>query len=271
MGLAIDTIGFYRTAGTAADTALTAATIVPGDSFTIRSFGPTASASLRNIFQKSPHMLNYIRVRSPLMHDNVRGIAIYPGESPGQIALPPYFGQPLQSQDYMTSEILAGTASESVVCAMQVYYSDLLGAAARLHSWGDIAGNIKFIKPIEVDVAMGASAGVWVDTLITGTEDLTHANKDYAVLGFMCGLGVAAIGVKGGDTANLRVCGPGNVRQAGTSDYFVKLSNDSGLPCIPVINSANKGSTYLSVLSSGESATYKLMLMCAELINNLSN
>jgi hypothetical protein len=271
MGVALDTIGFLRTATASPDTSPIAATVTPGDSFTVRSFQPADQAQLRNIFQKAAHTLNTIRVRSPYFHDNVRGIAISPGESPGLTALPQQYCQQLRPQDNLIVEVQEGTASETLVGALSIYYTNLIGTAARIHPTGDIFGNILDIKPVEVDVAMGSVAGAWVDTLINNLEDLLHANKDYAVLGYGVSNPVAAVGIKGSDTANLRVCGPGNIRQTGTADYFAELAQKTAMPYIPVFNSANKGSTFVSVLSNAEAATYKIVLMLAELVTNLNN
>jgi hypothetical protein len=269
MGMALDTVGFYRTAGTAADADLVAATATTGDSFAVRSFAPTANAKLENIFFGAAHIGSSFRVRSPMMHDNVRGIQVTPGELVTQFPLPQEIAQPLISQDVLAVEEKVGTASETNVGALQIYYTDLLGASARLKSWGEIGGNIASIKPVEVDVPEAGTAGTWNDVVVTTTEDLLHANKDYAVLGYSVDNSAVAVGIKGTETANLRICGPAIDRMLDTSDYFVYMSNTQAVPHIPVINSANKDSLYVSLLSHHTGTTIKVQLILAELKANM--
>lgn len=262
MGLAIDTVGFFATNPGAT---ITAATVSPGDSFTIRSFAPSSSAFLEEIVRKGA-TAGMVRVRSPLVHDNVRGVMFSTGETPSRFLLPPEVGQVVQSQDNLIVEVSGGTA-ETDTGVLIVYYSDLLGASARLRSWGDIAHNIKNIKPVEVDLTTSGTIGTWVDTVLTTTENLMHANSDYAVLGYVLDVACLAFGVKGQDTSNLRVCGPGITDSSDTSDFFVKQSDRHGTPHIPVISAANRFSTYVSALSDTASVAIKGQLVLAELVN----
>lgn len=273
MGMAMDTVGFYRTAGGSADTDFEAVTMNSGDSPTIRSFPNTATAKLENIFMGVYSGNAGFSIRSPMFHDNVKGITLTPGESPTQYALPSMVGQNLISQDTLSIRSKVLTASISAVGALSIFYSNLLGTSARLHSWGDISGDIKSIKPMEVEIAPGAPSTGWFDRLITHTEDLLHANKDYAVLGYVTEFPAVCIGIKGTETGNLRICGPGTTRTIDTSDYFVKISERQGVPHIPVINSANKDSLYATVLGAGldTALDFPVQYILAELDTNLSD
>lgn len=264
MGFAIDSI-----AGSISGTqsSLTAVTLASGDSNVIRNFNAPAYARLENIMYQATTK-GSIQVKSPLLHDNVRGIQFTPGESPTNITLPQEYAQNLIAQDTLTISLSGGTTSEVDAVVLSIYYSNLLGAASRLHMWGDISGIIKNIKPMAVTTGT-PTAGTWLDTVITTTEDLLHANTDYAVLGYLVSSASAAIGIKGIDTGNLRVTGPGDTRTINTADYFVALSNRMGTPHIPVFNSANKGSTYVSVMQGTTAAATTVQLILAELTQNL--
>jgi len=66
------------------------------------------------------------------------------------------------------------------------------------------------------------------------------------------------------------VGGPGIVQGDETTEYFVMLSQDTGLPCIPVINSANIGNVYGSIISSAATAAaVDLVFYLAQLAHNL--
>lgn len=266
MGRAIDTIlsGVNTGGATTTATALTDTTIANGDSKTVRAFGPSGRAMLEHVVIDAGTATNQVRVKSPMLHDNVNGISFKTTASPSVFEMPREIGQELYPNDQL---IIQATAAANVACMVALinYYTDLPGAAARLASWGDIRGLIKSIKPLEVDVTSGAASNTWVDTVITTTEDLLHANTDYAVLGYTADVALGVIGVKGQETGNLRVCGPGDVATRDTSDYFVRMSDMHGTPHVPVFNSANKDSVFVSVAGRSLSTASKVQLVLAEL------
>ena len=266
MGLALDSIGFSKANPGSTFTAATAAT---GDSFTVRNFAQTAYARLIGMTRQGA-AAGGIRVLSPLLHDNVRGITVQTAETPSLHMMPRQIGQRLQPQDTLTVQITGGT-NETDGGVLFVAYSDLPGAAARLHTWDDIKPLVKNIKPIQVSPGSVGGSDAWVDTVITTTEDLTHANTDYAVLGYVTDAAAAAIGIKGIDTGNLRVCGPGPTATFDISEIFIAMSIQMQIPFIPVFNSANKGATFMSLFSPNAAVTADVSLICAELTQNLPN
>lgn len=266
---AIDTIAAYQ--GTVAST-LAAGVFATGDSGTVRNFPPSAQARLITAYYDDVTSPLPCRIRSPLLHDNVDGIEFDPATSAPTKLLPRTLMQSLQPQDVLTFELSTAAATGKALLAAGVYYDQLPGAMARLYSRGDIQGNVRNIKPLRVAVGSGANtAGQWYDLVITTTENLLHANTDYAVLGISCTAAVAAVGVKGIDTGNLRVCATGGTNNPESADYFVRLSEESGLPTIPVINSANAGSTFVSLISSAATGAASVVsVILAELAHNLA-
>lgn len=267
---AMDTILGKRTAGGGADTDYNAIVVAPGDSTTVRNFNAQTPAFLHNLtFQYSTAGARF-RVRSPLFHDNVQGIRAIPGETLTRFSIPKETGQMLRPQDNMTAEAWSNAAAEVVALAIHMWYQDLPGAAARLKMWGDIQGLIKNIKPVLVAAPEAGTTGQWNDTVITTTEDLLKANTDYAVLGFITDTLETAIAIKGPDTANLRVGAPGDIRTDELSRYFADLSELHGLPMIPIINSANKNATYVSVGGRTTGGTPNISLVLAELSHTVN-
>lgn len=269
MGLALDTVLFYLETGATAKTALTAADVATGDSFTVRSFSSPASAMLEAVTLKAGTGGQSVQVKSPAFHDDVRGIQFTTDQDPAAWLLPAEVGQPLVSADHL-SVSLTVAASSTAVGALLNRYSDVNGISARLHMWSDISGLIKSIKPLEVAVTNSATPGSWTDTVITTTEDLLHAQTDYAVLGIVTDVAQAVVGIKGQETGNLRACVPGATTTLDTSDYFVRLSERHNAPHIPVFNANNKGSLYVSTADDQASSTPNVQLILAELSQNLS-
>lgn len=260
MGIALETSVFFATNPT---TAGAAATMATGDTNRIRSFASTAQAKLLEVYRQGATE-GFVQVASPLFHDPVRGIRLITTETPYRWPLPPEIGQPLAPTDTLAFTIAGGT-SETDAGAILVGYSDISGVNARLHSWGDISSSVLNIKPLEVDFSTNASTSQWQDTVITTTEDLLHADRSYAVLGYYTDTAVLCVGLRGQETGNLRIAGPGVVASDITNDFFVETSNRSGMPCIPVISANNKGSIFLSCAAVATATAVKAGLILAEL------
>lgn len=262
---AIDTVAVFSTQGALAafPTALAAA---PGDSLTVRNFAAGQSASLE-AFIYSAGGGQKARVVSPNLHDNQTGLTWAPAEVPSAFMLPQDCSVNLVANDTLSVYGAIGAAG-TIVGGLQIYYSQLPGIAARLHSWGDISGNYRYIKSVEVDL-LAVATGAWTDTLVTNTENQLHANKDYAVLGYTCSAAIDLVGVKGSATGNLRVCGPGASTTLDISEYFVFMSESNNVPYIPVFNSDDRFAFYVSAfnhaaIGGGAQSVY---LIVAELIN----
>lgn len=267
MGLGLDTVVTSAVNPGAGPTAFT--TAASGDSLTVRNFVLTDYARLIGLARRGATS-GFIRVRSPLLHDNVRGYMFTTGETPSLLGVPAEVAQPLIAQDTLIAEG-SGGAAETDLGILAIFYSNIVGTAARLHMRGDFASTIKTLKPITVAVTSSATIGAWTDTVITTTEDLTHANTDYAVLGYVTNVALGWVAIKGIDVGNLRAGGPGSINVEDTSNYFVWQSFLHNLPLIPVFNSANKGGTFVSVVDSAASTAATITLICAELSQNLSN
>jgi len=259
MGLAVDTIGFSVTN----QAALTAVTLAAGDTLTVRNFPEaTAKAFLYRVTIQSVSK-GQLRIFSPLLHDVVKGLTFSFSETPAPFLFPREVFQQLHPQDLLTVQ-QAGGGAEPDAGTLSIYYTDLPGSAARLFSPADIKPRIKSLKSIEVDATTNIIGSGWLDTAINATEDVLHANTDYAILGYDTDTACTAVAFKGIDTGNLRIGGPGTARSIETGDYFFETSLRDGLPYIPVFNSANKSGFFLSSLAVAAAAT-KFTVNCAEL------
>jgi hypothetical protein len=238
-----------------------------GDTGQVRSFDPPARASLLSLIRMGT-TAGFAGVRSPLLHDADTGNRFTPAESPSVYSLPGWIGQDLTSQDTLTFDISGGAAETDLELAT-IYYDNVGGATARLFSPSDIMGNVENLKPQRVAVTSSATAGVWVDTPLGTTENLLHANTDYAILGYTASVALAAVGIKGIETGNLRICGPGSTQEYPTTDYFWQMSVRTNKPCIPVVNAANIGGLFVPCAAATASVAATVELYLAELTNNL--
>lgn len=258
MGAAIDTIVFSATNPGAAGAAAAANA---GDTLGCRNFSPGSSAYIDFLVRQGA-TAGFVEVKSPRMHDAVRGLHVISSETPSTRLFPPMASDPAYPGDTYTVTI-SGGAAEVDAGAFGIIYQDLPGVQARLYTWAQLTGSIEHIKPMEVDVAAQATSAGWSDTVITTTENLLEANRFYAVLGYTTDTAALVVGVKGAETGNLRICGPGPTLGFQTTDYFVRMSNDRQLPYIPVFNANNRAAYFVSTALVSTAATPKVELILA--------
>jgi len=258
MGRAIEMLGF-RVANPS--TTFTAVTMATGDSNVVRQFTPSAGAVLEHVVRQGATSGAW-RILSPVLHDNVTGLTWIFNETPSIVAMPDFYGEPMQPGDTLTIQG-TGATNETEVGAITINYADVLGLSAMLYMWDDIRPNIEHLKPFEVDCSIGGTAGVWADTLMNATDKQAKADRKYAVLGWTTDTALAAIALHGGETGNVRIGGPGPVTMEDTAYWFIQESNRQGSPHIPVISANNFGSTNVSVLTTATSGTAKVTLNCA--------
>ena len=200
MGVAVDTIGSFVTAGATNPTSLKTVTLSGGDSAQVRSFPATNQAWIEQlIYQGAAKGKN--RITSPLMHDNVTGLTFATADTASHYLAGQYALQQVYPTDTLAIASSAA-AGASGILATSIYYQNLPSSNARLANYSDIAGFIKNVKGLEVDVTSSGTVGTWVDTAVNTTDKQLHANTDYAVLGYDCDTALACIGVKGNETGN---------------------------------------------------------------------
>lgn len=242
-GKAVDTILLFSTqAGAGAfPQTLNPAT---GDSLTIRGAVGESKAHLMAFITQSDAAGNKFRITSPLLHDPNTGLTYVAPENPTQFLVPEYASVQLEQQDTLTVQGQCGAAT-TITAGLVISYDDIRGTDADLYRWGDISGDIKSIKVVEVDLA-AIAVGAWTDTVITQTEDQLHANKSYAVLGYSISQPIALLGIKGIATGNLRMCGPGFAGTISLSDYFIEMSEYHRMPYIPVFQANDRKGLFIS-------------------------
>lgn len=263
MGLAIDSL-LVDVSNPGASFAATAVASGNSDSLTIRNFAPSSSAKIVDVIRRHA-TAGGTRIISPLMHDNVTGMTWYSSENPSILAMPDYFGQPVQPGDLLSVQVTGGTAAHCSVTIV-IHYDNLSGASANLYSLADIRNQIKNIKPMTVAVTTSGTIGNWADTVLTTTENQLHASSYYAVLGYVTDTALGSVGFKSQATGNLRIVGPGSTNAEDTSDYFVQKGEAWGIPYIPVFSGQDRSACYVCTSDNAASTTANITLVLAELM-----
>ena len=238
MGKALQVISGFVTAPS---TTYTAWTMGAGDSLAVRNAPEGSMISLLDMWADN-QAAGQLRVRSPLLHDNVQGINANIVASEVLPLMNGFVGQMLRPQDLLIVEQTGSATSADIESgALLVYWADLPGAAAKLATFEQIRGRIESYMYVTNTLALGTAGGYSGEEAINAEVDQWKANRDYALLGYLVSAECCTVGWRGSDTSNLRVAGPGNeLRRDITARWFVDLSRNFGLPLIPIFNAANK-------------------------------
>jgi hypothetical protein len=234
-----------------------------GSTFSVRNAQLQTGVFLTDAWRKSVSV-GQLRIVSPNLVPVANGIRVQTPAGLGDFLLqsPPY--QALIPQDALTVS-LNGTAAEVGFAAIQTYYENLPGGGMILKNPGDINGLADFNFGWPVAAAASATAGNQNSTLITTTVDSSSANTWYALIGIETDVTVGAIGISGVDTSQFFCGAPGDPVGYKMNSYFADLSVATGKPCIPMFNSANKGSTNVVVADNIANTAVNVTMILAQM------
>lgn len=228
---------------TAAASGGSAAAAVSGDSLVVKNGKAARILTSWADLQAA----GFVQIVRPSGHDTTRDYRARITAT--DIGLLQPMGVPLEVAPQETLGITigeAGVAGDVASVVMLMEYDGLAGVNQRLIDWNEFTRRVEKIVTIDATLALAVGpAFAASEELITAESDLLKANRDYAVIGYRVSTECAAVYIKGQDTGNVRVGGPGNDLNADlTSQWFAVLSRAFDRPMIPVINSGNKGNTY---------------------------
>ncbi len=263
MGVALEVVAGRVTAPGATVTALTANT---GASFTVRN-SPTANDIRLMGMWAFVNVAGVFRIISPRLHDNVQGIRHQTNTGAPVPMLPFRPIQRLYAQDNLAPGISGSTVAGQIELGFfLVYYQNLEGVNARFIDPVGLMNRGVNELGVEVDTTPGVTGDWSGASALNKTFDNLIANTDYAIVGLTLSANCGAVGITGPDTGNLRLGIPGStgLHYLG-QEWFLRLSRMSGIPLIPVINSANKAGTTIDIATSQAGLAVNVSLSLVQL------
>jgi len=258
---ALQLVSGFATVGAAATTVVTPS---PGDTFTVPSFDLSSRAYLENFWAVGASA-DWVRIRSPRMHDANQGIRVRLGGITGQALIPWEATQPLYPVDTPIVEI-DQTAAASAAISTLYSFDDLPGVNPRFGTEADVMPRVRQIMGCEVALGAAAAIGSYsAGVALNSTFDNFEAGLDYALLGYETVVSALSVSVVGQDTGNLRIGGPGINNPQVTYDWFVRMSRLTSTAYIPIIAANNKGATLVSQVNNTAIAAQTITLILAEL------
>lgn len=271
MGTILDGITCFKDSLTGGSfEALTAAS---GESLSIRWLGSNTNVELLEAWGGNNATKCDFSIRSPLMHDNTRGMrfshmfnpTLSGADGNPQIYMAPYWKQPLEPTDTLIVEA-SGAASDDVTFTQLLKYESPEVQGARLMTAQEVQSRTKNLVGIRVSPPPAASTSTFgVAEAINTDDDRLKANTDYAWLGVTTDLPFTTVSLFGPDTANFGIPCPGHWNNQTGAGWFYEMARRWNQALIPVINSNNKGVTFTKLADVGGGTAPLLTLQFAEL------
>lgn len=265
MGKAMEVLTGYVTG--AAGTAMDALTMLAGNSLTLRNAKEGSKIWLIGVWALNQANDTFLRIRSPRLHDNVEGMTFAVVATNVKSLLPLGVKQELISQDTLVVEMMdSGAAADLDYACLLVYYEDLPGVDGRFITAVEYEERSKNIIAVRNTLTVDTDGTYDAEEAINAEFDLMKANTDYALLGCITRDRVPLVRYRGTDTGNLGVGVPGGVGEHWMQPgWFLILSRLTGLPLIPVMNSANKSNFLIDSAATENDVTLEVTSIFAEL------
>ena len=271
MGVSIDTITAFKDSLTGS--AFEALAAGSGDSLTLRFLDANADIRLLDAWGGNNATKCDFSIRSPLLHDNTRGIRFAHAFNPTQsgadgnprMYMSPYEFQKYRPSDTLTVEAL-GAASDDVTFTQLIWYEGPGVPDSKFIGYEECMSKIVNLVGIRVSPAAHASTSTYGTAESLDTDDnRLKANTWYALLGHTTDLPHTTLTIKGPETGNLRVPMPGAVDPGLTQGFFLELARRFQKRMVPVFNANNKANIFLECADVGGGTTPLTSLKFAEL------
>lgn len=266
------------TAGQVTDpgTTFTAITPLLGNSFTLRSSAEGAPVFLIQILNHIQDAIAdrplFSRIRSPLMHDNVRGITVsqlFTGAvaSNSRGLINPIPRQVLVPQDTLTVEMATDAAGGGIHhSGLLIYYADLPGVEGRFISPSELRDRAVNYMTVENTITALATGQWGTSEPINAETDLLRANTPYALIGYQSSDRGGFVRYRASAWGNLGIGGPlNNQNVQATIRWFSDLSIQADLPLVPVFNSADRANVLIDICTNATLGDIKLFTHLVQL------
>jgi len=266
MGVALEILtGFIANVAS-----LTSVTMNGTDSLTVRYSDPAKKIWLlgTGIMSDTLGAGTLMELKSPKLHDNVHGIRLrHSGTVVPATELSEGNPQRLYPQDTLSWQIAGNAAAGSINPAwLMFYYEDLQGLAARLIDVPTMKARAVELFTVETQLTGVATGAYSTAGALNANFDFFKPNTDYACMGYTVDKVCSSVHLKGADTGNLRVGGPGAVHVPHvTAEWFVRLTQLFGIPLIPVFNSAAKAGIFADVVTDHNAGSFNVTWIFMEL------
>lgn len=252
--------GFFTAAGAGTNPA----TLVSGGTGTIAVDAFTSGNAYLEQIWASGATTDFVRFRSPRMHDANQGLRLFVGSTLRTNLVPWGVDAQVFSSDIPVLEIDA-TGAGTGLAVVTYGYDDLSTGAPKLARWAEVQPRIIDVMANSFTVTAGAIGAWGAGVALNNATDNLKADFTYAILGYVCSAGVGAFAINGADTGNFDIAFPGDPDSRETREYFILLDSRSGRPSIPLIQANNRAGTIVKSTDVAAATVSTVSLIMARL------
>jgi hypothetical protein len=161
------------------------------------------------------------------------------------------------------------TASDDILVSWLTRYNNLPGVSGQFARWEQV----KQMRATDIGVrcapvASGTPGLYGAARAINADDARWTGGKFYAILGWTVQTICTTIAFAGQAWGNNKTGGPSGALTIDTTNYFVDLYLETGIPCIPVFNGYDAGNVFLYAADGEASTTPKVDIFAYELTGN---
>jgi hypothetical protein len=119
-----------------------------------------------------------------------------------------------------------------------------------------------------IPVASGTAGLYGTSRAINADDARWTGGKYYAILGWTVQTICTTIAFSGQAWGNNKIGGPSGALTMDTTNYFVDLYQETGIPCIPVFNGYDAGNVFVTAADGEASTSPKVDVFAYELSGN---
>lgn len=158
------------------------------------------------------------------------------------------------------------TAADACLVSWLTKYQLLPGAAGNFATWEQVqALRSTTIGVRNAPVASATKGAYGTARAINADDSRWTGGKFYAILGWTVQTVCTTIAFSGTAWSNFKVGGPSGALTLDTTNYFVDLYRETGIPCIPVFNGYDAGNVFVYAADDTASASPKVDVWAYEL------
>ncbi len=271
MGRVIDTITTFKDALTGGS--FEALTVASGDSLSLRFLDPNGQIHLLEAWGGNNASKCDFSIRSPLLHDNTRGIRLAHMFNPTSAVAdgnPQLYLSPYETQRYRPSDTLIveanGTAADDVTFTQLVEYEGPEVPDGKFLYYEDVMARAVNLAGIRISPSAHATTSTYgTAEAINADDDRLKANTNYALIGLTSDLPFTTLVIQAPENSNFRLPIPGSWNEQITAGWFLELARRFQRPLVPYFNANNKGNIMAQVADAGGGSNPLISLKLVEL------
>jgi hypothetical protein len=161
------------------------------------------------------------------------------------------------------------TASDDILISWLTKYNDLPGVAGQFARWEQVNALRDTTISVRCAPVASGTAGLYGTARAINADDSRWTGgKYYAVLGWTVQTICTTLAFSGQAWGNNRIGGPAGALTLDTTNYFVDLYHETGIPCIPVFNGYDAANVFLEAADGEASTSPKVDVWAYELSSN---